>query len=212
MKIDPTPMQPQDIYRLLTGMVVPRPIAWVTTVSEKGVVNLAPFSCFTFVSSKPPMVGINVGLRGRDQKDTARNILGAKSFVVNIADETMVEKIHLSAVAHPSNISEATLLGLDTIPGDKVAVPRLAAAPISMECALRHDIEFGTTGSKFLVGEVLVFHLRDGLCENNKVDTRVLRPICRIGGPNYAGLGEIYSMKNVADVATGPSDRVEQGL
>ncbi len=209
MKINPAPMPPQDIYRLLTGMVVPRPIAWVTTLSAAGIVNLAPFSCFTFVSSKPPMIGINVGLRSGEQKDTARNILEGKSFVVNIGDETMVEKVHLSAVAHPYDVSETTLLDLETAPSDRVPVPRLAAAPISMECALRHDIAFGETGSKFLVGEVLMFHVRDGLCENNKIDTRQLRPLCRIGGPNYAGLGEIYSMRNVADVATGPSDRVE---
>jgi flavin reductase (DIM6/NTAB) family NADH-FMN oxidoreductase RutF len=209
MRIDPAPMQPQDIYRLLTGVVVPRPIAWVTTQSATGIVNLAPFSCFTFVSSKPPMVGINVGLRNGEQKDTARNILESKNFIVNIADETMAEKIHLSGVAHPYDVSETTVLGLETVPGEKVSVPRLAMAPVSMECVLRHDIQFGTTGSTFLVGEVVMFHLRDGLCENNKVDTRALRPICRIGGPNYAALGEIYSMRNVADVATGPSDRVE---
>ncbi len=209
MKIDPAPMPPQDIYRLLTGMVVPRPIAWVTTQSSDGTVNLAPFSCFTFVSSKPPMIGINIGLRAGEQKDTARNILEARSFMVNIADETMVEKIHLSAVAHPFNVSETALLGLETVPGDCISAPRLTGVPISMECVLRHDLEFGETGAKFMVGEVLMFHVRDGLCENNKIETSKLRPVCRIGGPNYAGLGEVYSMGNVANVATGPSDRAE---
>ena len=210
MKIDPAPLQPQEIYRLLTGIVVPRPIAWVTTHSAEGIVNLAPFSCFTFVSSSPPMLGINVGLRDGSQKDTGRNILEQKSFVVNIGDETMIEQIHLSAVAHPHNVSETTLLGLKTVPSDHIPVPRLADTPVSMECVLRHDIAFGRSGSKFLVGEVLAFHIRDGLCKNNKIDTRELRPVCRIGGPNYASLGEIVSMSKVADVATGPSDRVEK--
>ena len=209
MKIDPAPMQPQDIYRLLTGIVVPRPIAWVTTLSADGIINLAPFSCFTFVSSNPPMVGINVGLRSGEQKDTGRNILEQKSFVVNIGDDTMIEQIHLSAVAHPHNVSETTLLELNTVPSDHIPVPRLSEVPVSMECVLRHDIAFGRSGSKFLVGEVVAFHIRDGLCTNNKIDTRALRPVCRIGGPNYASLGEIVSMSKVADVATGPSDRGE---
>lgn len=209
MKIDPTPMQPQDVYRLLTGIVVPRPIAWVTTQSAEGIVNLAPFSCFTFVSSRPPMVGINVGTRSGEPKDTARNILQSKSFIVNIGDETLIEKIHLSGIAHPYNVSEAELLGLETVPAERIGIPRLAAAPISMECVLRHDIAFGETGSKFMVGEVVLFHLRDGLYENNKIDTSKLRPVCRIGGPNYAELGKIHSMSDVADVATGPGDRVE---
>ncbi len=89
MKIDPAPLQPQDIYRLLTGIVVPRPIAWVTTISKNGIINLAPFSCFTFVSSNPPMVGINVGLRAGDEKDTGRNILEQKTFVVNIGADSL---------------------------------------------------------------------------------------------------------------------------
>src|SRR4051812_27857195 len=110
MKIDPAPLPAQDVYRLLTGIVVPRPIAWVTSRSTGGVVNLAPFSCFTFVSSKPAMVGINVALRDGELKDTAQNILETGEFVVNIANETMVEKIHLSAVAPPPHVSETDLL------------------------------------------------------------------------------------------------------
>ncbi|MBX3535885.1 MAG: hypothetical protein KF826_16185 [Xanthobacteraceae bacterium] len=81
---------------------------------------------------------------------------------------------------------------------------------MSRESILRHDIAFGTTGYTFLVGEVVAFHIRDGLCQNNKIDTRAPHPVCRIGGSNYAKLGEIVSMQNIADVATGPGDRVEK--
>jgi flavin reductase (DIM6/NTAB) family NADH-FMN oxidoreductase RutF len=209
MKVDPAPLSPQDVYRLLTGIVVPRPIAWVTTRSPAGVTNLAPFSCFTFVSSEPPMIGINVGLRNGELKDTARNILDTGEFVVNIGDETMIRQIHLSAVAHPPDMSETELLELETADSVRVAIPRLAQAPINLECRLREALAFGDAGTRFIVGEVLMFHIRDGLCERGKIDTLKLRPVCRLAGQNYASLGQIYSMESVAAIATGPTSHVE---
>ena len=189
---------PEATYKLLTGVVVPRPIAWVTTLSTAGVVNLAPFSAFTFVSNKPPMVGINVGRKAGQMKDTGRNIHDTAEFVVNIADETMIEPVHLSAIEYPPEVSEAGLLGLSLVPGTSVRVPRLAIAPISLECRLHRVIGFGDTGSEFIVGEIIVYHVRDGLLENGKIYSASLRPICRIGGPNYAKLGEIVRMNPIA--------------
>jgi len=204
MKIAPEPLAAAEIYSLLTGIVVPRPIAWVTTLSADGVVNLAPFSCFTFVSSKPPMIGINVGLRMGERKDTARNIEATGDFTVNIGDETMIEQIHRSAIAYAPDISEVELLGLELLESERIKTPRLAAAPIALECQLRETISFGEVGSQFTVGEVLLFHIRDGLCIGNKIETAKLRPVCRLGGPNYAKLGEIVSMQHVGNVVTGP--------
>ena len=204
MKIWPEPLPAQEVYKLLTGVIVPRPIAWVTTRSRDGVINLAPFSCFTFVSTKPPMVGINVGLRDGQIKDTAANISDTGEFVVNIADETMIEQIHRSAIAYPPEVSEVEVLGLKLAPSETVAVPRLADTPVSLECRLHQTLDFGDTGAKFIVGEVLLFHVRDGLSENCKVDTKKLRPVCRVAGPNYANLGDIISMQHVGDVRTGP--------
>lgn len=192
---------PEAMYKLLTGIVVPRPIAWVTTLSPGGVVNLAPFSAFTFVSNKPPMVGINVGRKAGVMKDTGNNIHATGEFVVNIPDESMIEPVHLSAVEHPPEVSEAELLGLPVLPGTHIGTPRLAGVPISMECRLHRAIAFGDTGSEFMVGEVIAFHIRDGLLVNGKIDTARLRPICRIGGPNYARLGEIISMAPIAQTA-----------
>jgi len=204
MEIIPDGIEPQEIYKLLTGIVVPRPIAWVSTLGPGGIVNLAPFSCFTFVSSKPPMVGINVGLRSGRRKDTSLNIEANKDFVVNIGDETMIEAIHKSAIDYPPDVSEVDLLGFSVKPSQKIKTPYLAETPISLECKFVRSIEFGETGAEFIVGEVVVFHIRDGLCESNKIDTALLRPVCRIGGPNYAVLGEIHSMRHVGDVRTGP--------
>jgi flavin reductase (DIM6/NTAB) family NADH-FMN oxidoreductase RutF len=201
MQIAAETLDPEATYRLLVGVVVPRPIAWVCTLNAAGGVNLAPFSCFTFVSNKPPMVGINVGRKAGVLKDTGCNIHARGEFVVNIADDSLIETVHASAVEYPPEVSEAELLGLETVPGERVATPRLAAAPVSLECRFHRAVAFGDTGSEFIVGEVLVFHLRDGLLENGKVDAARLRPACRLGGPNYARLGEIVRLPPIAQTA-----------
>ena len=201
MKIVASELEAETAYKLMTGVVVPRPIAWVTTLSPGKRVNLAPFSCFTFVSSAPPMVGINVGRIAGRLKDTGRNIHETGEFVVHIADDSLIEPIHFSAVEHPPSVSEVDLLGLRTIESETIAVPRLAVAPIAMECRLHQAIPFGRTGSEFMVGEIAVFHIRDGLCENYKINTEKLRPTCRLGGPNYARLGEIVPMASIAQTA-----------
>ncbi|SIT29847.1 flavin reductase family protein [Achromobacter sp. MFA1 R4] len=191
-------LNPEQTYRLMSGIIVPRPIAWISTINAAGVVNLAPFSCYTFVSNQPPMVGINIGRKAGERKDTGRNIIENGHFVVNIADETLLDPLHESAQEHPPEISEAELLGLEVLPGAVIATPRLAAAPISLECRLHSVTPFGNTGAEFFVGEVVMFHIRDGLMQDGKIDTGRLRPICRIGGPNYASLGEIITKRGIA--------------
>lgn len=197
MEIIASSLDPQQTYKLMTGIIVPRPIAWITTLSEQGVINLAPFSCFTFVSNKPPMVGINIGRKAGVRKDTGSNIHAQREFVVHVADENLLEPMHLSAIEHPADVSEAELLGLQTEQSDLVRVPRLSAAPVSMECVLHQVIPFGETGAEFYVGEVLKFHIRDALYENGKIDTAKLKPVCRLGGPNYSKLGEIVHMSPI---------------
>jgi len=197
MFIDAGALSPEATYRLMSGIVVPRPIAWITSVSESGVINLAPFSCFTFVSNKPPLLGVNVGRKAGRRKDTGANIHAMKEFVVNIGDASQMVAIHESSAEHAPDVSETELLGLRTLPCSTVRVPRLADAPVSMECRLERVIEFGKTGAEFIVGEVTMFHLRDGLVQDGKVDTKALDPVCRIGGPNYATLGEIVTLRGM---------------
>jgi flavin reductase (DIM6/NTAB) family NADH-FMN oxidoreductase RutF len=201
MFLDAGDLSPEATYRLMSGIVVPRPIAWITTVSEDGVVNLAPFSCFTFVSNKPPMLGVNIGRKAGQRKDTGANIHAMGEFVVNIGDASQMVAIHESSAEHAPDVSETELLGLGTLPCRTVRVPRLADAPVSMECKLERVSAVGQTGAEFIVGEVTAFHLRDGLLHDGKVDTRALNPVCRIGGPNYATLGEIVTLRGMQQTA-----------
>ncbi|OZI40036.1 flavin reductase [Bordetella genomosp. 5] len=201
MRLDASDLNPEQTYRLMSGIVVPRPIAWISTLSPAGGVNLAPFSCYTFVSNTPPMVGVNIGRKAGVRKDTASNILAHGHFVVNIGDESLLDAIHASAEEHPPEISEAELLGLAVLPGETIATPRLADAPISLECRYHSVTPFGATGAEFFVGEVLRFHIRDGLLQDGKIDTTLLRPVCRIGGPNYAALGPIVTKRAIRQTA-----------
>jgi len=201
MQIEPTTLTPEATYRLLSGLVVPRPIAWITTLSPSGVLNLAPFSCFTFVSNKPPLLGVNVGRKAGRRKDTGAHIHHRGEYVVHIGNSSQLNAIHESSAEHPEDVSEAELLGLATAPSETVAVPRLADAPVAMECRLSQVIGFGDTGAEFIVGEVTRFHLRDGLVRDGKVETLELDPVCRIGGPNYATLGRIVTLRQMKQTA-----------
>jgi flavin reductase (DIM6/NTAB) family NADH-FMN oxidoreductase RutF len=203
MRIDAAELDADATYRLLSGIVVPRPIAWITTLSPEGRVNLAPFSCYTFVANRPPMLGVTFGRKAGQRKDTARHILSSREYVVNIGSFSQREQIHLSSEEHPPEVSEAELLGLATAPCAGVAVPRLADAPVSMACRLHQVVPVGELGSEFFIGEVLAFHVREGLLRDGKIDTRALDPVCRIGGPNYAALGEIVTLRHVAQTPRG---------
>lgn len=187
----------KQAYKLLTGVIVPRPIAWVSTMSASGKTNLAPFSYFTSVSNKPPMVGINIGQEHGGRKDTARNILETKEFVVNIATLSQLESLHASADHHPPEVSEIELLNLATEPCIHIKPPRIAQAPVQMECRFERMIPFGTGGSEFYVGEVIAFHLRQDIVDtsNLRVDSKAIDPICRLGGPFYSSLNEIIKMR-----------------
>src|SRR6185295_9154941 len=128
MEIDPAYLDAETAYRLITGVVVPRPIAWVTSLSGSGVLTLAPFSAFTFVSPKPPMLAISVGRKAGTYKDTAHNILNNEEYVVHIADSSLITAVHESSTEHPPEVSEVEELRLSTRPGERIKVPRLAAA------------------------------------------------------------------------------------
>lgn len=211
MRIHSADLTALQSYKLLTGVVVPRPIAWITTRSDDGVVNLAPFSAFTYVCAKPPMLGFSCGLRDGRRKDTARNIFANGEFVVHVVDASLMEAMHESSAEHPPEVSEADLLGLEYVAGERVSVPRLRAPGVAMECRFHDSMTLGETRSEFIVGEVLLFHVRDDLIQNGKIETTRLDPVCRLGGPNYALLGPIKTMRNIELTAQKTLPEVHSG-
>jgi flavin reductase (DIM6/NTAB) family NADH-FMN oxidoreductase RutF len=197
LDIEANGLSVEECYRLLTGVVVPRPIAWVTSLSEAGVVNLAPFSHFTFVAAKPPMLAISVGRKAGNMKDTAANILSTKEFVVNIASFDLVAEVHSSAIEYPSDVSEVDILKLETRPSLAVKPPGIVRCPVQMECVLHQCIDIGPRKTQLIIGEVLHFRIREGLMRDGKIDTMELQPLARLGGPNYATLSDVVTMANI---------------
>lgn len=198
ISIDPTSQSVQDNYKLLIGSIVPRPIAFVSTLSSEGVLNAAPFSFFNIVTANPPMVAISVQRKQGDQKDTARNAVEAGEFVVHIADEDYIEAINITAANLPPDESEVALAGLTAIPSERVSVPGIAEAKIRMECVLEQALPLGGTEESpacdLLIGRVVRFHVAESLYGNGRINAEALRPVSRLAGSDYAKLGEQFSI------------------
>ncbi|GAA5164882.1 flavin reductase family protein [Viridibacterium curvum] len=173
-------------YKLMASLIVPRPIALVTTLSETGVVNAAPFSMFNMLGEEPPIVMISVN-RKKDGglKDTANNIVRSKEFVVHIADEEIAEKMHRCGDALPADASELVHVGLTHEPSNAVAPPRIVEAPVAFECRLWELLE--TESRQIFIGEVLWLHARDGLIDTERWRVRLqdFFPVGRFGASFY---------------------------
>ena len=128
---------------------------------------------------------------------TSRARARVTEFVVNIADTPMLHQLHMSSAEYPPDVSEIDELDIGLAPSTLIETPRIAAAPVSMECRLHQVLEFGDLKSNFFIGEVVLFHIRDGLAVDGKIDTKDLDPIARLGGPNYVDLGDIVTMPTV---------------
>jgi flavin reductase (DIM6/NTAB) family NADH-FMN oxidoreductase RutF len=199
MIIDAAKSPVVDVYHLLVGIVTPRPIAWVTSVNAAGVVNLAPFSFFNAFGANPPVVVFSPTLR-RDgsKKDTLRNIETNGEFVLNTAVESLAEQINLSSKEVPPEESEVELAGLHTLPSVKVKPPRLAEAPVNMECVVRQIVPVGNgpISANLVIGEIVMMHVEDSLLDvNGRVDPRKLRTIARLGGDYYCRTSDLFEMK-----------------
>jgi flavin reductase (DIM6/NTAB) family NADH-FMN oxidoreductase RutF len=194
MEIDAANLGADAAYRLLVGAVVPRPIAWITTVSPSGLVNAAPFSCYTFVCNDPPMLAINIGRRDEQLKDTARNIRENGEFVVNIVGEALLESMHATSAECGPEISEVDALRIAVAPSVAVRPPRIAASPVNLECRLDRVIELGRLRNQIVFGCIVHFHVADAVYDRGRIDGEKLKPVARLAGRKYARLGDIMNL------------------
>jgi flavin reductase (DIM6/NTAB) family NADH-FMN oxidoreductase RutF len=195
--IDPVDISEQDNYKFLIGSIIPRPIAFVTTLSEKGVLNGAPFSYFNIVTSKPPMVSISVQRLNGRQKDTAKNAIHEQAFVIHIADESNIEVINQTAASLPSDQSEVEIFGLTPVQSTKIHVPGVREAKIRLECTLEKSLPIGDDpiSCDLLIGRVVYYHIEDYLYQNGRIHATGVHPVSRLAGSDYAKLGEIFSFE-----------------
>ncbi|WP_209121694.1 flavin reductase family protein [Alkalihalobacillus sp. BA299] len=198
LSIDPSNQTERENYKCLIGSIIPRPIAFVTTISKDGVLNGAPFSYFNIVTSNPPMISLSIQRQEGRQKDTARNIMDSKEFVVHIVDELNVEKVNQTAASLPPNQSEIELAGFTPVDSVKVFVPGVKEAKIRMECTLEQSLELGglnSPGSDLIIGKVVQFHIKNNIYENGRIDPKGLGAVSRLAGHHYAKIGKIFSIE-----------------
>jgi flavin reductase (DIM6/NTAB) family NADH-FMN oxidoreductase RutF len=190
VRFDPQTLTPAAMYRFMISVVVPRPIAFISTRDEQGALNLAPFSYFVPLTNRPPLVGVSIQSRAGALKDTARNIERTSEFVINLVTESMAEGMVLTSGDWPEHVDEFALAGFTTAPSERVAPPRVAESPVNLECRLHRIVEFGE--ARFIVGEVLLAHVRDDVLDRDqRVDPARLGALGRLGGDAYAPLRDI---------------------
>ena len=199
MQLDPSIISSSDTYKLLTGIIIPRPIGWISTVSESGIYNLAPFSFFNAVGEDPPHVMFSTVRTGNVNKDTLNNVLATKQFVVNMVTEDLVEKMNTTSQAIPANESEFDLAGLTPIPSIKIKAPRVKECLVTMECEMVHHYfleDHKNGGACIIIGRVVLFHVEDSvLLDGSKINMENYKPVARLAGSNYSKIGEIFSIK-----------------
>ncbi len=184
-------------YKLLIGGVIPRPIAFVTTLSEKGVLNGAPFSFFNVISAAPPLIGVSVQRVNGEPKDTAKHALSQGEFVVHIVDRQNVDKINQTSATLPEEESEITAAGLTPVESTSIRVPGIKESKIRIECRLEKAIQFGENNDScdLLVGRIIQYHIDDSIYFDGKIDPEGLQAVSRLAGNDYAGIGDIFTIK-----------------
>lgn len=193
-RFDPPNLSPLERYKILTGTVIPRPIAFVTTVNDDGGINAAPFSEFVIVATSPGLLGFSSGAGKWGTKDTVVNIQRTGEFVINTVPEHLAVPVQECAEELPRNDSEIERTKLELIPSELISTPRVAESRLQFECVLHRIIEFGSLPNSFVVGEIKRIHAQRGLIRDAKVDPREFRPLGRIGGRRYCTLGQLIDV------------------
>jgi flavin reductase (DIM6/NTAB) family NADH-FMN oxidoreductase RutF len=203
LRIDPRAHEYRNLYKFMVGAIVPRPIAFVSTKSPSGVLNLAPFSYFTACSSNPPCILFTATSRsgGGSAKDTVANIRATEQFVVNIVSEQMANQMNATSAEFPPDVDEFDISGLTPVDSELIEPPRVAESHIQMECRLVQTVRVGeeTGGGTVVIGEVLLFHVDELVLANPgdlfTVDPARLRAIGRMGGSTYVRTQDRFELE-----------------
>jgi flavin reductase (DIM6/NTAB) family NADH-FMN oxidoreductase RutF len=198
--INPADYPTREVYKLLTAAIVPRPIAWVSTIDAAGAPNLAPFSFFNAVCSNPPTLLFCTGIRGADgvSKDTYHNVKATGEFVVNFVTEALAEAMNITATELPAGVDEFARAGLTAAPGRTVRAPHVAESPIHFECRLREIVTISEEpgGGHIIIGTVTHMHIDDAVYrEGNYIDFDAYQPVGRMTGSGYAHIRDLFDLK-----------------
>ena len=196
MDLELATLPPLERYKLLIGLVVPRPIAWISTYSVNGVANCAPFSFFNVFSEEPPLCMVSFNLRSDNEvKHTVRNIRRTGEFVVNLVDEATANAMHQSSFEYAEDESEFEKTGLTPVPALKVKHPRIGEAAASLECRVERRLEWGSA-REMVIGEILLVHARDGVIDpkTKRVSEENYRPIGRLYAARYCTTRQRFNL------------------
>jgi flavin reductase (DIM6/NTAB) family NADH-FMN oxidoreductase RutF len=188
LELEPSDWASRQVYFLMTGLVIPRPIAWVSTLGPDGVRNVAPHSYFNVVAHQPP----HVLFSSSGVKDTLRNIRASGEFVVNLVSAELIEQVNFTATDFPSDEDEFSWSQLTEAPSRTVAPPRVAEAKAHLECRTTQIVPAGN--GNIVIGEVTHIHVDPSVWRAGRVDPELLDPVCRLAGTRYATLGEVFSL------------------
>lgn len=196
MIIQPDELSKKDLYKLLIGSVVPRPIAWVSTVNKEGKNNLAPFSFYNVACTKPAILAISIGpsnaeVRGTEVKDTLANIRETGDFVINVVTLPFANEMHESSLPYPPGEDEFAKAGLTPVQAHLVKSPLLKESPINMECTVEQIIPLGQ--DHLVLGRLVCYHVQDDLYHEGRIDTKQLNVVGRLAG-NYAKVNDFFEL------------------
>ena len=198
MKIDPANFNRKDLHGLFVSAVIPRPIAFVSTLGRDGVFNLAAFSFYNLFCLKPAIVALGImSKRDGQEKDTLRNFEFSKDFVINVVPETLAEIVNQASAEYASDVDEFKEVGLTPVKAHLVKAPLVAESPVNMECKLVQILEFGEspTGSHVVMGEVVLVHVRDGLWTGERIDLSKYKAVGRLVEDLYCRISDQFEMK-----------------
>jgi flavin reductase (DIM6/NTAB) family NADH-FMN oxidoreductase RutF len=198
VRVDPRTLSSDATYYWQAATILPRPIAWVSTLNEDGSANLAPFSYFTGASADPPMCIICVSRRSKveigQKKDTWANIERTGEYVIHVVPDALAASMNATSKEFPHGTDEFTIAGLAKAPSELVAPPRVAEAPVAMECRLHQIVEVGRAATAVIIGEILLWHVRDDLVVGGRLDFGRLDAIGRMGGAVYTRTRDRFDM------------------